>query len=271
MSPDLAPLTPDRARRLLAFRQALRAPLPYGVPGRSLDKTLVLGLWRGGTRFAADPANADIVGAAVQACDVLALEGAGGPALSCWGYADWRGPAPSTGWTLYYDTRRITLGPGFGGEFVDFACGAVSFRLWSAAPAADRERPGGPERHDLALGAAWPERGLVWPEELEVVADGVAFAPARRRIACLAGGRLSGTEPGFGALLWTALEIDFIDEALSAQAAVSGTPGPSALAVEPEGAIMPESTPALPPPGRSKPTGEDFLQALKALFFGESA
>lgn len=278
------------------MRRALRSPLPHGVPGRTLDKTLIIARWQPGTRFW-EQAGAEMLAAEILAAADLTI--VGGPEVGetrempgkpdwlrevCWAPMASRPAARDqseqngTTFSLWFDMRRIALKGPFGGDFCGFSVSGQRFCLTTQAEITDKGAG-----HPILLGPGG-EGGFVAPEELADLPASCAMAvrPVRREIQILAAGRFRPDLPGFGDHAWAALEIDFRDQHLDSMAEmarpiaaraeskedtaflVNGCPPPPETAPTGPGGLAPEG---IKSPERPEEK-DSFLTALKALFWG---
>ncbi len=285
--PDPLSVESGLARRLVGLRRALRSPLPHGLPGRTLDKTLIIARWAPGNGFSGTPEMLPLMAplaAEILAAADLTIVAGGGVRLAekpDWLHRfDWTpvAPHPMTDMgialsdntlSLWFDARRIAMTGPLGGNFLGFSVSGVPFCLVTEGMIA--AKAGG--AHPILLGPAGTS-GFVVPEELtDLPANNtIAFRPMRRELQILAAGRFLPDLPDFGEHAWAALEIDFRDQRLEAIAEKA-----------PPIAFRPESTsndslpsdilPAQPLTQRAEerppPARDDFLTALKALFFGK--
>lgn len=273
---------PGKGHLRADLRRALRSPLPHGLPARTLDKTLIIARWRPGPGFWAGADAAGLAGEILAAADLTIIDrpetagdshprAADGPEWLRrldWTPSPHTAPAATDALALWFDARRIAFAGPVGRNFFGFTVSGTGFCLVTEAGAA----PAG--MHPVLLGKVGASgTGFVVPEELADLAAEVTLAvrPVRRAMLILAAGRFRPALAGFGEHSWTALEIDFRDEQPDDVAGMAGpiaTPAESrqndsAIVVQPvEGLseIRMADAPAGPP--------DDFLSALKALFFG---
>lgn len=236
------------ARQIFDLRLRLDAPIPHGIPARSLEKTLILGHWRAPHGGADHETEILLTAEILGAFDVLLFEQpdysaefwedlllAAGPSwqkvelvqepsdLVRAGrdrtHANGRRYNERRHWAFLLDQRKAQFTGQVGTHSVDVRASGRLFRFFADAPILlPPDEPAScvllnislePEqRSALALG------GFLVPEELDNEIQGIALRPRARDVQLLAAGRFVPPAPFDTIVIWTALEIDFRHEKL---------------------------------------------------------
>lgn len=236
------------ARGLSDLRLRLDAPIPHGIPARSLDKTLIIGHWQPYRREADHETEILLTAEILGAFDILLFEQpdysaefwedlllAAGPswqkielvqepsdlvrARRDRAHANGRRFNDRRHWAFVLDQRKAQFTGHIGTQSVDVRAGGRLFRFYADAPILlPQDEPAScvllnislePEqRSALALG------GFLVPEELDNEIQGIALRPRARDVQLLAAGKFVPPAPFDTTLIWTALEIDFRHEKL---------------------------------------------------------